>query len=266
MKTYFSLLLVVLSLSSRAQITSTFDSNDDGWTFLNNGTPVTVNHNSTNGNPGGYVSATYSSNATATSQGWFAPSKFLGYQVAKSYGMNLRFDLQQAFAGTSSSGQGDVRIQTSAGFDIVFSLPIKPAVAPAWSSYTIKLDETAGWRVNATSGVLATKTDVIRALSNIVVLEIRGTYITNANNISGLDNVMIEQKTLTTAPTITTFTPLSGIPGVSLTINGNNFGATAAQNSVYFGTTKATLTSGNATQLNVTVPAGAQYGTITVIN
>ncbi len=255
-----------LAFTAQAQITSTFDSNADGWTFLNNGTPVTVNHNATNGNPGGYVSVNYASNATATSQGWFAPDKFLGSQVARSYGMNLHFDMQQAFAGTFSIGQGDVRIQTAGGFTIVFSLPVKPAVAPAWSSYTIALDETGGWRISSTGGALATKADVIRALSDIQSLEIRGSYITNASNVVGIDNVILEQKTMTAAPTIASFAPRSGIPGSSLTITGNNFGATVAQNAVFFGTTKATITSGATTQLNVTVPGGAQYGPITVIN
>lgn len=68
------------------------------------------------------------------------------------------------------------------------------------------------------------------------------------------------------APAVTSFVPLSGIPGASVTINGTNFGATAALNAVYFGTTKATITNANATQLVVTIPTGAQFGPITVIN
>src|SRR6187549_201210 len=149
-----------------AQITSSFTTDADGWTFNDSGTPITVNHNPAGGNPGAYVSATYNSNITVVSEGWFAPAKFLGSQVAKSYGMNLKFDLQQAFAGTSSSGQGDVRIESAGGFDIVFSLPVKPAVAPAWSSYSITLDENSGWRVGGTGGALATKADVTRALAD----------------------------------------------------------------------------------------------------
>lgn len=259
-------LFLLLAVPVSAQITSTFDTDADGWTFYSNGTPVTINHNTTNGNPGGFVAtAPYSSNATATSQGWFAPAKFLGQKALRSYGMNLRFDLQQSFAGTSSSGQGDVRIG-GAGFYIVFSLAVKPAVAPAWSSYTIKLDETGGWRVGSTGGALATKTDIIRALSNITTIEIRGTYITNAANVVGIDNVILEQKPLDPAPGITSFTPLNGIPGASVTINGSNFGATAAQNTVYFGTTKGTITSVSPTRIDVTVPAGAQYGPISVVN
>jgi hypothetical protein len=95
MKNLLSAILVLVAISTHAQITSTFDSDADGWTFYNNGTPVTVNHNASNGNPGGFVAtAPYSSNATATSQGWFAPAKFLGQKALRSYGMNLHFDLQ----------------------------------------------------------------------------------------------------------------------------------------------------------------------------
>jgi hypothetical protein len=265
-KTILLLSFITLFIAASAQITSTFDTDADGWTFSNNGTPVTVNHNASNGNPGGFLAtAPYSSNATTTSQGWFAPAKFLGQKALRSYGMNLRFDMQQAFAGTASSGQGDVRIGAP-GFYIVFSLPIKPAVTPAWSSYTIKLDETGGWRVGSIGGALATKTDIIRALSNIATIEIRGTYITNAANVVGIDNVILEQKILDPTPVVTSVSPLSGIPGASVTINGTNFGATAAQNTVYFGTTKGTITSVSSTQMNVTVPAGAQYGPISVVN
>ncbi len=266
-KTILLLCFVTLSVATSAQITSTFDTDVDGWVFSNNGTPVTVNHNASNGNPGGFAATIpYSSNATATSQGWFAPAKFLGPHAVRSYGMNLRFDLQQAFAGTASIIQGDVRIETSGGFDIVFSLPAKPAVAPSWSSYTIKLDETGGWRVGSTSGALATKTDVIRALSDIIYLEIRGTYITNAANVAGIDNVILEQKTLALAPAVTSIAPQSGIPGTSLSINGNNFGATVAQNAVYFGTTKGTITGVTASRIDVIIPPGARFGPITVTN
>lgn len=259
-------LFLFLAVPVSAQITSTFDTDADGWVFSNNGTPVTVNHNSSNGNPGGFVAtAPYSASTINSAFGWLAPAKFLGQRALRSYGMNLRFDLQQAFAGTFSASQGDVRIGVP-GFYIVFSLPVKPAVTPAWSSYSIKLDETAGWRVGSTGGALATRADIIRVLTNIATIEIRGTYISNAANVVGIDNVILEQKTLDVAPAITSFAPLSGIPGASISINGSNFGATAAQNSVFFGTTKAVIVSGTATQLVVTIPAGAQHGPITVIN
>jgi gliding motility-associated-like protein len=67
-------------------------------------------------------------------------------------------------------------------------------------------------------------------------------------------------------PTITSFTPTSGPVGTTVTITGNYFNTTAANNIVYFGATKATVTSATATSMTVTVPAGATYGNITEIN
>src|SRR5690349_6659139 len=64
--------------------------------------------------------------------------------------------------------------------------------------------------------------------------------------------------------TIQTFTPASGVAGATVTITGTNFSTTPANNIVYFGAVKATVTSATATQLIATVPYGANYSPITV--
>jgi gliding motility-associated-like protein len=70
------------------------------------------------------------------------------------------------------------------------------------------------------------------------------------------------------APTITSFNPVKGPVGTSVILTGSNFNAIAANNIVFFGATKATVTAvdplGN--NLTVTVPAGATYAPITVLN
>lgn len=58
-------------------------------------------------------------------------------------------------------------------------------------------------------------------------------------------------------PNITSFSPVTAAVGATVTINGNNFSTTAANNIVYFGSVKATVTSASGTQLQVTVPGGA---------
>ncbi len=58
------------------------------------------------------------------------------------------------------------------------------------------------------------------------------------------------------APTITAFTPTSGAVGATVTITGTGFNTTAANNIVYFGGVKATVSSASATQIVVTVPVG----------
>lgn len=65
-------------------------------------------------------------------------------------------------------------------------------------------------------------------------------------------------------PTITSFTPTSGPIGTTVTITGTNFSTTPANNIVYFGATRATVTAATSTQLTVTVPIGATYQPITV--
>jgi hypothetical protein len=64
-----------------------------------------------------------------------------------------------------------------------------------------------------------------------------------------------------TCPTITSFTPTSGLAGTSVTITGTNFtGATA----VTFNNVTATFVVNSATQITATVPATATTGPIKV--
>jgi hypothetical protein len=67
-------------------------------------------------------------------------------------------------------------------------------------------------------------------------------------------------------PNITNFSPTSGVVGTSVTITGTNFNATASQNVVFFGATKAAITAASTTSLTVTVPAGATFQPISVLN
>jgi hypothetical protein len=68
--------------------------------------------------------------------------------------------------------------------------------------------------------------------------------------------------TVTFAPTISSFTPTSGIAGTSVTINGTNFtGATAVKFNI---TNAASFTVNSATQITAVVAAGTTTGPITV--
>jgi gliding motility-associated-like protein len=65
-------------------------------------------------------------------------------------------------------------------------------------------------------------------------------------------------------PTITSFTPVSGSVGTTITITGTNFSATPASNTVEFNGTPAVVTASTATSITTTVPVGATTGKITV--
>lgn len=66
------------------------------------------------------------------------------------------------------------------------------------------------------------------------------------------------------APVVTSFTPASGPTGTTVTITGTRFSATASNNVVFFGATRATVTGGTSTQLTVTVPVGATFEPLSV--
>ena len=68
------------------------------------------------------------------------------------------------------------------------------------------------------------------------------------------------------APVLSSFTPLSGVPGTCITITGSGFNTTAANNVIWFGAVRTTPTAATATSITVTVPSAATYAPITVYN
>lgn len=84
---------------------------------------------------------------------------------------------------------------------------------------------------------------------------------------AGFDNFSITYMRPSSAvPVITSLGLTSGITGTQLTINGFNFNQTAANNIVYFGATKATVSFSSTTYLAVTIPSGTTYQAVSVLN
>lgn len=65
-------------------------------------------------------------------------------------------------------------------------------------------------------------------------------------------------------PSITSFSPLSGPAGTTVTITGTNFRSDVNSNYVYFGAVKAAVKTASRTALTVTVPTGATYAPLTI--
>ena len=81
--------------------------------------------------------------------------------------------------------------------------------------------------------------------------------------------MMMISGTLTTfaqVPVIVSFSPLSAKPGDAVTLTGTNFNPTAGNNIVFFGATRATVTAATLTSVTVTVPSGATYAPLTLLN
>jgi uncharacterized delta-60 repeat protein/gliding motility-associated-like protein len=74
------------------------------------------------------------------------------------------------------------------------------------------------------------------------------------------------QLACSTQPHIISFSPTSGTVGTTVTITGSDFDPIPANNFVFFGATRATVTASTPASLTVTVPTGATYQPITVTN
>ena len=67
-------------------------------------------------------------------------------------------------------------------------------------------------------------------------------------------------------PKITSFSPIAAKPGDVVTLAGTDFNATTANNIIFFGATRATVTAATTTNVTVTVPVGATYAPISLLN
>jgi gliding motility-associated-like protein len=276
---YFKLSIAVILFFvsieySQAQITSTFDADVDGWILRNNGDNLTATivQTSTGGNPGGYISGDLPfDNYPAFF--WYAPAKFLGNLTYNSFGQTLSYSQQQLVTGDNGEYNGNYYeiysadlVISSGGTSIYYHTSPKPTLKPAWSNYSVTLDESSAWRTGEyISSALATRSQIKAVLQNVTELRIRGNYNNTANTVS-LDQVSLGQRPLATPLTISNISVLSGNPGSTLTITGSNFGASITDNKVYFGSIEAQISSASATSITVTVPVGAAYEKITVIN
>ncbi|TFF35668.1 FG-GAP-like repeat-containing protein [Mucilaginibacter psychrotolerans] len=65
---------------------------------------------------------------------------------------------------------------------------------------------------------------------------------------------------------IKSISPSSGPANTAVTINGSGFNAAIDKNLIYFGTIKANVTSASTSSITVTVPAGATYSALSVLN
>jgi FG-GAP-like repeat/Secretion system C-terminal sorting domain len=66
-------------------------------------------------------------------------------------------------------------------------------------------------------------------------------------------------------PTITSIAPANGPIGTTTTLNGSNFSTTAANNIVYFGPVRATVSAATSSTLTLNVPIGTNYKPVTVL-
>jgi uncharacterized protein YjdB len=95
------------------------------------------------------------------------------------------------------------------------------------------------------------------------------TSVTNATHVTNTPGFQNGNGYVTISiapPAITSVSPAVGIPGTSVTITGENFDAATSNNIVYFGATRAAVTSASTTSLTAIVPIGGTSHPVTVNN
>jgi hypothetical protein len=197
-----------LPVAANAAISSTFDTDADGWSgmtftnqgvFLNNTLPGFAYH-SVGGNPGGNIATTDPGPTEAARLG--APGKFLGNQ-ANVLGGSLAFDLTIDRTGQVDQNPPPLVLIQNGGHSLLFLGTPVPVVG-IWTSYLITLQPQppaspfgVGWYAftagNVQSAVAATQNDFNTVFANITQLSITGEFINDGANPDtvGLDNVVM---------------------------------------------------------------------------
>lgn len=117
---------------------------------------------------------------------WQAPAKFLG-NVSAAYGKALTYQLTQSNTSAQDNAEANVGL-VGAGMTLLIHLSYDPLTT--WTSYSVLLDETAGWTKGTISGPAPTKAEMMSVLSSLTALYIRGEWYMAADT-GGLDNVIL---------------------------------------------------------------------------
>lgn len=148
------------------------------------------------------------------------------------------------FTPTSGEALSTFVTVTGAGFTSVSGVTLGTLQLP---SYTVINANTLVFRVPNMTG-----TGIIGIANQFGTLG----YSAQSFTVTGLAQV----------PTIFALTPQAASVGQTINISGTGFNTIAANNTVFFGRMKATVTGASATLLNVIVPTGAANDFIRVTN
>ncbi|CAN0445494.1 unnamed protein product, partial [Phaeothamnion confervicola] len=144
-----------------------------------------------------------------------------------------------------------------------------PAIGPIGTSVTI-----TGTNFSATPSENVVKFFNNRTATVTASTTTSITAVVPASTVTGVISVTTNCLTGTSAsnftigaalvPTITSFTPVNGPVGTTITITGTNFSATPVSNTVQFNGTSAVVTASTTTSITTAVPVNATTGKITV--
>lgn len=179
-------------------MSSTFNSNDEGWSVVSfndlaapnysTKTSYPVTYNVTGGNSGGYIST---GDTDSSDFAFSAPASFLGNQ-STTYNTIFSYDISHIESASYNSAS-DVFLR---GGEKSLLWKSDPALEPSatWTNVKVLLAPSPQWHVGALDGPLATAADFQNVLANLAGVFIRGEYSYGADT-AGLDNVQFSSST-----------------------------------------------------------------------
>ena len=182
-------LAVLATFSSWSQskpvAASYFNKDDEGWTVVGDAQwgQSKPSFRTMNGN--GYLTAT----DEVMSEVWYwkAPQSFGGNRLS-CYNYRLKFDLRQATV-ENQFDDVDVILQSKDSLRVVFDTPQNPSYN--WTSYSIPLNERAGWKLGNLDGPIPNQRQFKLILENLKYIWIRGEFM-YGTDVGFLDNVVLE--------------------------------------------------------------------------
>ena len=193
-----------IGICARADVTSTFDTDKDGWTVFQN-TAVNFDWIAVGGNPAGHIGATDNTADWAYVQ---APSKFL---TPAEYDGTFSFDLRADNLNQPAGFPGIFNVRVGlqgAGFTLINEGPLPTT---SWTNYSFNLNETsaAGWRKFsnlsqnysplAPQATQAEMQSVLDGLTRIVIAT-DYTLASTDSNVPEVDRTYIDNVRLSTVP------------------------------------------------------------------
>lgn len=172
---------------------------------------------------------------------------------------------------TPSGSSGNIVVMTPGGTAVksgYIALPIINSFTPTFGTFGTHMDITGTNLSDITSvsaGGIPVQSFTIKSPNQISAIIADG----NSGNVQVIKptaSFSLPGFAWFPAPKISSFSPKSGPVGTSVVITGTNFNPVAANNTVFFGTVKAVVTSGTANSLTVTVPVGANHKPISVLS
>ena len=171
-------------------------------------------------------------------------------------------DGRNEFAGTSNSEVGAIYV-----FRNIMAPPTITSFTPArsltGSTITITGQNFLGSTAVSLGGTAVASFTVVNSTTITAVVGSGASGNVSVTNAFGTGTASGFLYSL--PPTVTGFSPATGPVGTTVTITGTDFGATPAENIVFFGATKATVTAATLTSLTVTIPVGATYERLSML-